>query len=530
MFAATTLLALSVLVSAAAPAAAHAVLVDSSPRDGARLEQPPDQVWLQFDEPVQVAPDSVQVINSDGEPMTAGAPRSADDGRRVIIDLANLPEEPASYLLSWQVTSVDSHPVVGSLRFGVRQQPTLSAATTTEHDQPGGALRSVGASLTHAGSVLAVGCLAVALLVWPGARRSPRLSVLIIVGTAVAVVGTVAEAIVGALITPVSGVQQLGPAFIQLLRTLPGQLLLARALLLVLLAPLSLALLARPLTRLRLAGWTAVAVALLLVTAAHGHALASSDPVISVLATTAHLAGMCCWIGGVVVLLVIIAPRLRAHPGALGRAVAPWSRFAFGCVAVLILSGELLAWQQIQPVEGLWQTRFGIILLIKLALVALALVAGRTTARLLRRVRPLRQTRLLLAAEVVVGSMIIIAAGLLSATPAATDTYGPSTTVVADLDPGRLIVDVDSTRRGAQQITVRPQLPERGADQPAELTGRLSSDAAGVSKLEVHFVRSGDDWRSTDAYVPTPGTWTLELTARPDSGPARVTSVDYRVW
>jgi copper transport protein len=62
------------------------------------------------------------------------------------------------------------------------------------------------------------------------------------------------------------------------------------------------------------------------------------------------------------------------------------------------------------------------------------------------------------------------------------------------------------------------------------LSGRLSSIDAGVSAVDVHFAGAGARWRSTDATVPLPGLWTLQLTASPRTGPAYVMVVEYRVW
>ncbi len=94
------------------PAGAHAVLVEASPADGASLADMPAGARLTFDEPI--APISAQLTGPAGTvPLTAA-------GQGTVLDLAlpaGLP--PGGYVLSWRVTSADSHPVAGALAFGV---------------------------------------------------------------------------------------------------------------------------------------------------------------------------------------------------------------------------------------------------------------------------------------------------------------------------------------------------------------------------------------------------------------------------
>lgn len=93
-------------------AGAHAVLVESSPADGDALAEMPGRARLVFDEPV--APIAAQLVGPGGTTvLTATAGGTA-------IDLA-LPagSPPGGYVLSWRVTSADSHPVAGALAFGI---------------------------------------------------------------------------------------------------------------------------------------------------------------------------------------------------------------------------------------------------------------------------------------------------------------------------------------------------------------------------------------------------------------------------
>ncbi|QDP96418.1 hypothetical protein FOE78_11345 [Microlunatus elymi] len=519
------LLAVAVIIGVPTTASAHAVLVDSTPRDGARLDRLPRQVVLRFDEPVQIAPDAARVITGSGERVDDGDPQLTDQGHTVIIGLRRDPiGHPASYLVSWQVVSADSHPVNGSLRFGVGREPA-PAPGGGSGGRSAAIIAGFGTGLGYAGLVAALGSLAAGLLLWPSALRSRRLIPLIIGGTAAIVAGGIVE-----LATEAVELESLAAVLSGV-----GRLLIPRMIIALALLPLSLELLTRARNRVRSNGWLlgvwgAVAVGLVVIIAAHGHALTGSDRLLTLVATTGHLIGMSGWLGGLSVLILVVLPRLRAHPAAAGRTIRGWSRFAFGCVAILIISGELLAWRQIQPIEALWRTPFGVILLIKLGLIAVALVLGRLTSRYAGRVRSGARVRLLLGVEVATTVLIIAAATVLSATPPARDTYGPPTTSVISYPTGELQVSIDPTRRGPQQITVTAESASGDPARLAALSGRLSSADAGVSAIDVHFVPSGDHWQSTDATAPLPGVWTLQLVARPPGAKAYVTALDYRVW
>ncbi|HEY9293206.1 MAG TPA: copper resistance protein CopC [Microlunatus sp.] len=519
------LLALAVIIGVPATASAHAVLVGSTPTDGARLARAPERVTLRFDEPVQIAPDAARVITDTGERVDDSAPRLADQDRTVIIGLRQgLSDRPASYLVSWRVVSADSHPVNGSLRFGVGREPAPATGAAVS-GRASTIASGIGTGLGYAGLVAALGALATSLLIWPAALRSRRLAPVIIGGTAAILAGGIVE-----LATEAIELEGLGPVLSGAGRFLVPRMIIALALL-----PLSLELLTR--TRNRVGGsrwlvgvWSGVAVGLVIIVAAHGHALVGPQRLLTLIATAGHLAGMCCWLGGLIVLILVVLPRLRARPAVVGRAISGWSRYAFGCVAVLIISGELLAWRQIQPIEALWRTTYGVVLLIKLGLIAAALVLGRLTSRYAARTRASSRARLLLGVEVAVTVLIIGAATVLGSTPPARDTYGPPVTSVVDYPKGQLVVFVEPTRRGAQQITVTAESATGLTAPLRDLSGRLSSADAGVAAIDVHFERSGDHWQSTDATAPLPGVWTLQLVAYPLSGPAYVTSTDYRVW
>jgi methionine-rich copper-binding protein CopC len=97
----------------AAPVAAHNLLISSSPADGASVPQTPAAVVLTFDEPAISIGTKVLVSGPSGE-VQRGVPRLVDN--TVTQDLAG--GAPAgAYTVAWRVTSLDGHPISGTLTF-----------------------------------------------------------------------------------------------------------------------------------------------------------------------------------------------------------------------------------------------------------------------------------------------------------------------------------------------------------------------------------------------------------------------------
>ena len=95
-----TAMLLTILLAAASDGAhAHAVLVESTPVDGAVLDRAPDRVMLRFNEPVRVI--SLRLVDEGGQvtPLAQG-PQSTPD--QVEAPLPSL--SPGSYVVSWRAS------------------------------------------------------------------------------------------------------------------------------------------------------------------------------------------------------------------------------------------------------------------------------------------------------------------------------------------------------------------------------------------------------------------------------------------
>lgn len=112
----------------AAPAAAHTVMVGSSPQSWAQLAVAPESVSLTFAQPIGSEFVAVTVTASDGASWTSGEPS-------VVADTVTQPLRPLSdgaYVAAYRVVSPDGHPVSGRVTFIVLP----SAEPATAGDAP----------------------------------------------------------------------------------------------------------------------------------------------------------------------------------------------------------------------------------------------------------------------------------------------------------------------------------------------------------------------------------------------------------
>ena len=92
------------------PALVHAKLTKSYPAERDTLAEPPEQVQLRFNEPVEAEFDPVKVYGREGDRVDEEDARvSADDRKLLVRDRGELSE--GSYSVQWRVASVDGHPI-----------------------------------------------------------------------------------------------------------------------------------------------------------------------------------------------------------------------------------------------------------------------------------------------------------------------------------------------------------------------------------------------------------------------------------
>jgi methionine-rich copper-binding protein CopC len=114
---ATTLGAL-VLCGVASSVLAHAMLDHAEPRVGATVTAPPHVVSLWFTQKLEAAFSKIEVRDSSGARVDAGAAQ-VDDADPAVLRVGLKPLPAGVYRVDWQVLSVDTHTTEGHFSFHV---------------------------------------------------------------------------------------------------------------------------------------------------------------------------------------------------------------------------------------------------------------------------------------------------------------------------------------------------------------------------------------------------------------------------
>jgi copper transport protein len=398
------LAALGVLCSLllASPAAAHAELVDTAPANGAQLTRPPTEVRLIFTESVNLVDDGIRLVNQVG--ATVATPHPTVDGRTVTWPMpAGLSEGP--YVVTWRVVSRDGHPVSGAFSFGVGTAGVPGSATSTGTTST--SVKTIASGSTAPWPVVVIrlagylafalfaGVTAFVLLCAPGNSNNPTLQLLARAGLLGGAIDAAAAILVqGPYTAGVSMSRAFDLRLIQETLSTPfGTAMIWR---LALYGALGVLVWRLPRILTELGTWLVPAgvVGIAATIAAAGHAAASGP--IDLLVDALHALTAALWVGG---LLALAALGRSVEPRALHR----FSTLAMASVLTLIVTGTLNSLRQLDAVEQLWLTRYGLTLAVKLIVVAGALTAAAVSRRRLQQKQvPLRSVQVEAAITVAV--------------------------------------------------------------------------------------------------------------------------------
>jgi copper transport protein len=484
---------------------AHASLVSTEPSDGSVLAQAPQTAQLHFNE--VVTPVVISLIDATGRTRDDAAVRAA--GETIVITLPeNMPR--GTQIISYRVISADGHPVAGSLVFSI------------------GAATAAATSAVNAGSVNG--------LIWL-MRIGVYLGLFAGVGGAffaawIAPVRAGSSVIVAALITGLfsaaaslglQGLDVLDLTLGDIVTSAPWKAALATSLgpsLLIAMAAMAAGIvaqrtafvsLARALSAFAMAG---ISISL----AASGHAATAPPQWLTRPAMFLHGVGVAFWVGALAPLLAMAwRPTERLLP-----VLHRFSRVAVPVVAVLALTGLTLAIIQLQSFGALIETKYGIILSIKLTLVVVllglaALNRFRLTPALARdplNTRPLVRS-ILFECLVVVGILAVVAGWRFTPPPRAL-----AATVQAPLalhmhtDKAMFQVLVSPAEVGSDNFVLQLMNDDGSPLAAKEVTLTLSLPERGIEPLERKATLGADGyWYLRDLPLPLPGRWHLRVDA-----------------
>lgn len=387
------------LLAAAGPAAAHAALIASDPKDGAVVATAPREVTLTFSEQIAMGDDSIRVLEPSGKRADTAQIRDLGSGGTVRYGVtlhSGLPD--GTYTVAWQAVSADSHPVSGAFTFSIGA-PSASTVALPDQQAGGGAvgvLYGIARYAAYAGFVLLAGGGAFVLLCWRRGAAVRPVQRLVVTGWIALTASTLAMLLLRAPYVNSGGladVADLG-ALGDVLETKTGAALVSRLLLLGA-AALFVAVLFGAYARrdddgqekrdlafgLGLGG-TVVAAGIAATWALSEHASTGIQPGVAMPVDVLHLLAVALWLGGLATLLTA----LHRVPDLERAAVLRFSRVAFASVVVLTATGLYQSWRQVGSWSALTGTRYGQLLLVKIGLVvvlvAVAWISRRWTHRL----------------------------------------------------------------------------------------------------------------------------------------------------
>ncbi|MFH8494122.1 copper resistance CopC/CopD family protein [Streptomyces coeruleorubidus] len=386
------------LLAGAAPASAHAAVTGSDPAQGAVVDKAPARISLTFSEQVAMSGDSLRVLDPEGKRVDAGEP-SAVSGTTYAVRLhSGLPD--GTYTVAYQVVSADSHPVAGAYTFSIGAPSKTSVTVSDQATDDGvvGWLYGFGRYVSYAGFIVMAGGAAFVLACWPRGSGVRPVQRFVVSGWLTLTAATLALLLLRGSFTGSGKVADIFDLSLlgQVLQTKTGAALVSRLLLLAA-AALFIAVLfgaydkredpqeKRDLTFGLAIGGVVVAAGLAASWAMSEHASVGLQAGIAMPVDVLHLLAVAAWLGGLGALLVALY-RTPADAPVDASAVSRFSRVAFGSVLALIATGTYQSWRQLGSWSAFTDTRYGQLLLTKIALVTVlvgvAWISRRWTGRL----------------------------------------------------------------------------------------------------------------------------------------------------
>jgi copper transport protein len=357
-----------------ATAFGHTTLEGASPGTQSTVSTPPTEIRLRFNQPVTITWRAIQVFAPDGT-LLSGSATTAEGGRVVVASVSRLAKGSA-YTVRWKATGRDGHSPAGVFTFGVGVKPpppteAVGARGTTWKDD-------FARWLLFVSLALLIGPLVLRLVVLRGpvpAALERRFHVVTTVAALSVINVGIAAFVVRASnalqlpfgdllygdLEPFAEKTRFGVAFLVMtvgFGTVAA--LLALAWVFDLSAP----------------RWWALGLALAFASglSLSGHQATEPDStLISRFADWLHLVAASVWVGGLVTLAFLVWP---VAPGLRARAFLGFSRIAVGLVGAMVLAGVYLALVRLPELADLWETDYGQWLLVKLAIVSVALSWG----------------------------------------------------------------------------------------------------------------------------------------------------------
>ena len=420
---------------------AHNTQETSSPASGEVLAVAPTEWIVGFTKTVPLDTASAEIVGSDGVRVALAPPRHGATDNIIVFDLP--PNLVGSVTARWRLVGVDGHVISGRIPFSVEAGAAVvpEAAVTPDSVVPEAVVEPVAAVVEESDSTVAepirfslrlvnyVSLMALAgvlMAEWLLAQGTLTLSL----ARRFALVGALGVAIAPLLqlLIFIDDIQISGNSWLSgfgdALGTTAGGMLFAKTALGVLLV----ALVRRTadigaLNSLRSRLIAATGVMYLVALAYVGHSRSQAAPWLGVPVDVLHTAAAATWLGGLAALVFVVIPKVDTERG-----VAAFDRFghvAERAVAVLVVTGIIQMLRLHGNPLSMLTNRAGLLLILKISLVALMLWLAARNRRELGAQRRRESTqpktlrRLLVRAsliETAIGGVVLVITSVLVAT------------------------------------------------------------------------------------------------------------------
>ncbi len=435
---------------------AHGALKSARPAAGAHLAEAPNSIHLLFSETPTLSLTSIRLVGPDGKDVSLGPLAIAADSPSAVTAAIADTLTSGVYTVRWQMAGDDGHPTRGSYRFTLAltaAMPATSMRTTpmqtdqmhtnpiSQPDGPGFGVESPAYVairwMQYVALLIVIGAIAFALVVL--AFGTPLLDARVVAAARAraAVVAIGATLLLGStalmrllaqsyalhgeslaadpgLLSTLLRVTQWGHAW----------MLEMSAIIVALVAFMN----AR---RGRMSGWSVAALsggALAFSMALSGHAAAMPTlRGLALIADSLHIIGGGGWLGSLLFVVAVGVPvALRGDDTERWQRVAAlvnaFSPTALVFASVTAVTGVFAAWLHVETIPALWQTRYGQVLLLKLAVLSVTAGIGLYNWQ---RVKPVlgagpvgtHRLQRSAAAEMSIGVLVLLITAILVATP-----------------------------------------------------------------------------------------------------------------
>ncbi|WP_210136993.1 copper resistance CopC family protein [Staphylococcus sp. GDH8C109P] len=379
---------------------AHATLEKVTPTQNSVVDNAPNEITLQFNEPVHAKYSSIQIYDDKGSEITEVKPSTTGSSQTLTFPIENL--NKGTHSIHWHTMSADGHEINDSFEFSVGKQTANGIDTAPPFYEQAdfwfGVTRFIleGLLITLTGFYL-VNALA-------KRQRLPHLNlktytlptVLILVMTSVITVLIYRMTLSSDIVSDVLSLQKT-----TLLQT-PFILTMVAVIILLLLFTL----------KNMATSWYIFIPSLILITLSmSGHAWSQSIPIWSIFIRVIHIVGISFWLGALIYLTIMVLGKkqfevIQMRPFLL--------KVNISAVMLIVISGVLMSIDQTN-VLSLWQNiqTWTVLLLVKvlLTIVMMALGFYQTTRALGKH----RQTnRYALIIELSIGVLLILAGVMMS--------------------------------------------------------------------------------------------------------------------